>query len=279
MARTWPPPLAATPTVATSLVTFLLCAMVVPIFHLSWDALGAWLSIGLVTAAIAAPIARARYRRRRALGEGPQAGWTGPRDAITCSFASSSVPGWVHLALGIAGGQSAGRIVWEAVEDGRWSTVAGLGSGVFVVAAGGLVAQRVFRGSPQVKFDRFPYRTGERARFWIAMMPGSPRLEDGAALLRCVTGTEETDARLLWGNQHLFPPDEGPGPDEFVAAEYDPPGDVPGTAAAGTPPVRWELVIGGRTRWGRVMEVFVVPVYAPEPSPAGGPGAARPTEG
>ena len=89
-------------------------------------------------------------------------------------------------------------------------------------------------------------------------------------MLRCVGPAYDLEGKVVskripvtrWSRVVDLPPVRSPGPDEFVEVTFDIPADRPGTALHADAPVRWELLVSGRTRWGRLVETFVVPVYA-----------------
>lgn len=221
----------------------------------------------LAVAALAVYAGVRRRRARRAAEALPwDRDWEGPRDLLPSRPLLRRIPPALQTGGFVAG------VTLVPVLD---SLAGGGGTASFGCAAGAacglglLLAWVVFRGGAQVKLERFPYLVGERATFWIATTSGAPRLDEAEALLRCV-GCPTCDActrprhqTTLWSDRWVAPRDAFPGPDEFVGAAFDLPSALPGTSRHGDRRVRWELLVAGRSRWGLVMETFVVPVYAP----------------
>jgi hypothetical protein len=204
-----------------------------------------------------------------------EADWTLPRDVVAPRPLLARV-----LPRGYAWGFK--LVVWicTCVLLTGWSGFVGAALlaapvALALVIAGWLVA----RGAPQIRFAPFPAFVGTRVRLYVAMSAGSARLEDAAALLRCVEGTGlGVPGWIDWHAVSEVRPDACPGPDEFVEVAFDVPAGAPGTRLHADRPVWWELVVAGRTRWGPVVETFVVPVYAAPPT-QGTSGAVAASEG
>jgi hypothetical protein len=232
-------------------------------------ALAIWLAVLLASFSRRA----ARQRRVEALsarGEATwPADWTGPRDALTSRMLRSSVPPWLYHAALVLG------VPLAMVSFGTGPWAGSLPIAVAALVGSALLASwLVFRGGVQLKLDAFPCLVGAPATFWLATTPGAPRLEGARVLLQCVACPDCTACRkrthlvVLWSRVWVAPAEGSPGPDEFVGVRFELPPYVLGTALHAKRPVRWELVVAGRTRWGPLVETFVVPVYAAPPQQA-----------
>jgi hypothetical protein len=197
--------------------------------------------------------------RRRSAGALWEVDWTGSRGGATSRFLRRRMP------LLPSAGTIALAVVWSFHTQHRFFPGAGRTCAFCVLGAIlVLLAWLAFRGGPQVKFDRFPYLLGEPAVFWIATTSGASRLERAEVLLRCVHVPWREPPLVLFTRHAVLPREHPPGPDEFVAADLGAlPREGAGTVIHAKEPVRWELLVAGRTRWGPLVETFVVPVYAP----------------
>lgn len=261
--REWPEPRAQVVTSGGVLAVVAFVVVVAALERLlgTLRGLGAAVALAAVVGIVAGALRwsrRVRAAHAVRSGGGWEADWTGPRDGASSSFLRRKVP----LAPSSA-------VLLMCVVFGSQAYLRWLKSPDAACAGGALVAVTLllcwsgFRGGPQVRFDRLPYLLGERAVFWVATTSGASRLEGAEVLLRCVHFPPREPPLVLFTRHAALAPEHPPGPDEFVAADLGVlPRDVPGTSLHGSHPVRWELLVAGRSRWGDVVEAFVVPVYA-----------------
>lgn len=228
--------------------------------------------LAAVAVALTCVVGLRRKRRVRVVQEAIARGrpvwdadWRGGRATLGRSILSRRVPAQVHMILVVLIAMAVSFLLDASPGVETWIAAFVLAS-LFVIPAAWLV----FRGGAQLTFERFPYLLGTRATFFVATTTGSPRLEDASVLLRCVGPAYDLEGRVVsnrfpvtkWSRVVELPPDRSPGPDEFVDVTFDLPADRPGTTLHAEAPVRWELLVHGRTRWGKLTETFVVPVYA-----------------
>jgi hypothetical protein len=147
-----------------------------------------------------------------------------------------------------------------------------------VVAAGMALAgflwlvRHSWLGGLEVRWESATLRPGGRAVFHVAATDGSSRLLDAAFRLRCVgrddciPSTPWSPVRpvisTLWSVDPASVDGAAPGPGEFARVEFDVPCEALPSRISPALSVGWELLVHGRSTWGRVVEVFDVPVVA-----------------
>jgi len=150
-------------------------------------------------------------------------------------------------------------------------------SGVLVGGAGVLfgllwIVRHVWLGGIEVRWEPGSIRSGCRAVFDVATTEGASRLVGARFLLRCV-GPDRSSVRRrpdpvglrvrsLWQSEVCAGEKEAPGPGEFMRVVFDVPEEALPTGSSAARPVVWELIVHGRSTWGRLTEVFVVPMGA-----------------
>lgn len=212
--------------------------------------------VGLRWAAEAIRRRRGRRRVRAAYAAGADAwtaDWRGPREELRNRVLSRPIPRWIFWPGTLVAGGALFPVPFAARQNaGAVAFLLGVAGTSFVA----MLVWVVFRGGFQVRPDAFTLRVGTSVRFWVATLDGSPPLETPRVLLRCVYGRT-----VVWSSER----EVTPGPDEFVECVFDVPPNIAGTSLHAAPFTRWELLVAGRTRWGRLVETFVVPVYGPAP--------------
>ena len=211
--------------------------------------------------------ARIRAAVARAGRDAPEVDWSSDRTHARSSYFERSVPKFALIGMMPLCFVALGLAISRA---SRVSVPFEASLGLVATVFTSFFAWVAFRGGVQVRFDRFPYLLGERATFFVATTAGSPRLEHARYLLRCIrpggldlaSGRGSRPHDTLWEDCLDAPPEQWPGPDEYVKVTFDIPPGLPTTALHGDPRTRWELLVLGRNRWGTLLETIVVPVYA-----------------
>lgn len=226
----------------------------------------AWLVVPAVPRAL-------RNRRRRRLAHTPVGivtpwtidGYASERaDMQTTKLVSPLLYAkFLGAALGFA------AFVWYALwVTGTWRPEWGIALGIGSYGAGLLLTMR---GSAKacVRYEKFPYRVGERVRLGFAFerVRKAPAVFDHLTFtLQALTsrprlfGIVRPEVRRVFAAtvEHA---DDLPPSSLDMEIEFEVPADAPGTDLVATPAVFWELAVEGDGPGFRYAERFRVPVY------------------